>query len=181
MDVQWRGHHRGNLEHLHRVVGRCLRLPGDGNQPRGLGVADERCVQRHRKRDDDDDDDDDDRDDTTSPPALTRVGQSHPRWREGTELPIIASVGPPVGTTFRFTVNESVAVRLVFNERLHGHNKTRGKLSFSATHGAHSVRFQGRLSKHNKLPTGPYTLLITVTGANGKTATATLKFTIVKG
>jgi DNA-binding beta-propeller fold protein YncE len=116
----------------------------------------------------------------TSPPALTRVGQSHPRWREGTKLPVIASAGPPVGTTFRFTVNESVAVRLVFDQRRHGHNLARGTLSFSAAPGRHSVRFQGRLSKRQKLRTGRYTVLVIVTGANGKTATATLKFTIVK-
>jgi DNA-binding beta-propeller fold protein YncE len=117
---------------------------------------------------------------TTSPPALTRVGQSHPRWHEGSKRPVIASAGPPVGTTFRFTVNEPVAVRFVFNQRLHGRNVPRGKLTFSAALGRHSVGFEGRLSKHKKLPTGRYTLLITVTGANGKTATATLKFKIVK-
>jgi DNA-binding beta-propeller fold protein YncE len=116
----------------------------------------------------------------TSPPALTGVGESHRRWREGGKLAVIAGAHPPVGTTFRFTVNESVAVRFVFKRRLHGRSVTRGKLSFSAATGAHAVRFQGRLSKHNKLSIGRYTLVITVTGKNGKTATKTLTFTIVK-
>jgi hypothetical protein len=116
----------------------------------------------------------------TSPPALSRVGQTHRRWREGTKLPVVASVRPPVGTIFRFTVNESVAVRFVFTKRLHGHNVTRGKLSFAAAPGAHRVRFQGRLPRHKKLPAGRYTLVITVTSANGKTATRALTFTIVK-
>ena len=117
---------------------------------------------------------------TTSPPALTGVSQSHRRWREGSKVPFIASGNPPVGTTFRLTVNEPVTVRFVFKQRLHGHNVNRGKLSFSAAARAHRVRFQGRLSKHKKLPIGRYTLVITATGANGKTATKTLTFTIVK-
>ncbi len=117
---------------------------------------------------------------TASPPTLTSVGQSHRRWREGGKLPVIASTNPPVGTTFRLTVNEPVVVRFLFKQRLHGHSVTRGKLSFSATPRAHRVRFQGRLSKHKKLPIGRYTLVITVTAANGKTATRTLTFTIVK-
>jgi hypothetical protein len=116
---------------------------------------------------------------TTSPPTLTRVGQSHRRWREGSKLPVVASASARVGTTFRLTVNESVSVRFAFTQRLRGHNLTRGKLAFSATPGAHAVRFQGRLSKHKKLPIGRYTLVITVTGANGKTATKALKFKIV--
>jgi hypothetical protein len=57
---------------------------------------------------------------------------------------------------------------------------TRGKLSFSAAPGAHRVRFDGRLSQHRNLPIGRYTLGITVTGANGRTASRTLRFTIVK-
>jgi DNA-binding beta-propeller fold protein YncE len=114
-------------------------------------------------------------------PVLTRVSQSHSRWREGSKLPSAASARPPSGTTFRFTVNESVAVRFAFNQRQHGHNVTRGTLSFSVTPGSHMVAFQGRLSKHKQLSTGRYTLVITVTDASGKTATATLTFTIVKG
>lgn len=117
---------------------------------------------------------------STSPPRLTRVSQSHRRWREGTGRAVIASVRPRVGTTFRLTVNESVRVRFVFRQRSHRHNVTRGKLSFSAAPGAHRVRFDGRLSQHRNLPIGRYTLGITVTGANGRTASRTLRFTIVK-
>ena len=118
---------------------------------------------------------------TTSPLALTNVGQSHRRWREGGNLPVIASARPPVGTTFRFTVNTSVTVRFVFKQRLHGHNVTRGMLSFSAAHGPHKVRFEGRLSKRTKLPIGRYTLDLTATAASGNSVRTTLKFTIVKG
>jgi DNA-binding beta-propeller fold protein YncE len=122
---------------------------------------------------------------TVSPPpvrpALTHVSQSHKRWREGGKNPVIASARPPVGTTFRFTVNGSVATRFTFTQRSHGRTVTRGSLSFRAARGAHKVAFQGRLSKHKKLAAGAYTLVITVTGANGKTASSTLKFTIAKG
>lgn len=116
----------------------------------------------------------------TSRPVLTHVGQSHRRWREGGRRPVIASVGPRVGTTFRFTVNESVRVRFRFKQRRHRHDLTRGTLSFSAHAGAHKVRFDGRLPKHKTLPIGRYMLVITVTGANSKTASKTLRFTIVK-
>jgi DNA-binding beta-propeller fold protein YncE len=118
---------------------------------------------------------------TTTPLALTSVGQSHKRWREGSKLRVVGGVRPPLGTTFRFTVNKSVTVRFVFKQRLHGHNVTRGMLSFSAAPGAHKVRFQGRLSKRKKLPSGRYTLVLAATAASGKTATKTLRFTIVKG
>jgi DNA-binding beta-propeller fold protein YncE len=122
---------------------------------------------------------------TVSPPparpSLTHVSQSHKRWREGSKNPVIASARPPVGTTFRFTVNESVATRFTFTQRVHRRTVTRGKLSLHAARGTHAVRFQGRLSKHQKLAAGRYTLVISVTGAGGKTAQKTLSFTILKG
>ena len=114
-------------------------------------------------------------------PALTHVSQSHKRWREGSKNPVIASARPPVGTTFRFTVNESVATRFTFTQRSHGRTVIRGSLSFTAARGTHKVGFQGRLSKHKKLAAGAYTLVITVTGVNGRAASSTLKFTIAKG
>jgi hypothetical protein len=56
---------------------------------------------------------------------------------------------------------------------------TVGALSFIAGAGAHQVRFQGRISNHNKLKPGRYTLIITATNAAGQQATARLTFTIV--
>jgi hypothetical protein len=113
--------------------------------------------------------------------ALSGVSQSHRRWREGNRLPHVASARPPVGTKFRFTVNESVKVRFAFMQRRHGHRVTRGTLRFSVGTGAHKVRFAGRLSKHKKLKPGRYTLVITATNAAGQRATAHRTFTIVKG
>jgi 6-phosphogluconolactonase (cycloisomerase 2 family) len=113
--------------------------------------------------------------------SLSGVSQSHRRWREGNRLPHIASARPPVGTTFRFTVNESVKVRFAFTQRRHGHRVTRGTLRFSVSQGAHKVRFQGRVSKHKRLKPGRYTLVITATNAAGQHTTKRLTFTIVKG
>jgi Bacterial Ig domain len=117
---------------------------------------------------------------TTGPPTLSNVTESHRRWREGSKLPQIASVKrPPVGTTFRFTVNESVKVRFAFTQRKHGHRVTRGTLRFTVTAGAHKLRFNGRLSKRKKLPLGRYTVIITATNTAGQRAKAKLTFTIV--
>jgi hypothetical protein len=128
------------------------------------------------------------------------VVQSHSRWREGNALVQIASVQKsPVGTTFRFTVNESATVRFAFTQNLSGRKVrggcvartsknlskpactrtvTLGAFSFTAGAGAHKVRFQGRTSKHNKLKPGRYTLIITATNAAGQQGTARLTFTI---
>jgi DNA-binding beta-propeller fold protein YncE len=134
-------------------------------------------------------------------PSLSQVAQSHGRWREGNGLAQIASVHrPPIGTTFGFTLNESATVRFAFTQNLPGrkvHGRcvartsknlgrpsctrtvTFGAFSFTAGAGAHKVRFQGRISKHNKLKPGRYTLIITATNAAGQHATARLTFTIV--
>jgi hypothetical protein len=134
-------------------------------------------------------------------PRFSQVAQSHGRWREGNGLAQIASAHkPPVGTTFRFTLNQSTRVRFAFTQNLPGRKVrgscvartsknlgkpactrtvTFGAFSFTAGAGAHKVRFQGRISKHNKLKPGRYTLIITATNAAGQQATARLTFTIV--
>ena len=131
------------------------------------------------------------------------VSQSHRRWRGGNGLPHIASVKrPPVGTTFRFTLNGSASVRFAFIQKLPGRRVerrcvavtvkneskpkcartvTRGTLSFSVGAGPHRVRFDGRLSKHKRLAPGRYTLIITATDGAGPPATKRLTFTIVSG
>jgi streptogramin lyase len=134
-------------------------------------------------------------------PSLSQVAQSHRRWREGNGLAQIARVQkPPIGTAFRFTLNESATVRFAFTQQLPGRKLrggcvarrsknlgkpacartvTVGAFSFTAGAGAHKVRFQGRTSKNNKLKPGSYTLIITATNAAGQHATARLTFTIV--
>jgi hypothetical protein len=136
---------------------------------------------------------------STTPPKLAHVSQSHRRWRRGTRLSRIASVLPPVGTTFRFTLNEPARVRFAFTQKLPGRrvggrcvaptSNNLGKpgctrtvsaaFSFKVGAGAHTVRFQGRISKHKRLAPGRYTLVITATNSVGQRATAKLTFTIV--
>jgi uncharacterized delta-60 repeat protein len=142
---------------------------------------------------------------TVAVPAvqLTGVSQSHRRWREGHALPHIARVRkPPIGTTFRFKLNQSAAVRFAFTQKLPGRKVghrcvapskknqhkprcarlvTRGALSFRVGAGAHKVRFDGRLSKHKTLRPGRYTVVITARSGSGPPATKKLTFTIVKG
>ena len=114
------------------------------------------------------------------PPQLTQVKQSHPRWREGRKLARFASGTNAVGTTFRFTLSESATVQFAFKQQKCRRRCAKGTLTYTAGAGAHKLRFQGRLSKHKKLPPGRYTLTITATNAAGQRATAKLNFTIVK-
>jgi hypothetical protein len=134
-------------------------------------------------------------------PQLTNVSQSQRRWREGNALPQIAGVRPPLGTTFHYTLNEQVSVRLLFRQTLPGRNVrrrcvastrkhrrrrsctrtvTRGRLSLTAHAGVNTVSFQGRISRTKKLPPGRYTLVIIATNSAGQRATARLTFTIVR-
>lgn len=138
-----------------------------------------------------------------APPSLTHVIQSHRRWREGNKLAVIASERrPPVGTTVSFTLDEQAHVGFAFTQRVPGRRTkghcmpqtsknrvnpkcarqvTRGKLSYTLGAGAHKLRFQGRLSRHEKLPPGRYKLVVTATNAFGQRTTKTLKGTIVAG
>jgi hypothetical protein len=137
------------------------------------------------------------------PPSLTGVSQSHRRWRLGDKLASFASARkPPVGTSFRFTLNEAATVRFAFTQLLPGRKVAGGKcvaqtarnrrhkactrsvpggsLSFSASAGVHRLFFQGRLTGTRKLIPGTYSLTITAADAAGQRATQTLSsFTIV--
>ncbi len=141
---------------------------------------------------------------TTTPPSLTGVPQSHRRWRLGGKFASFAAAAkPPVGTTFRFTLNEAATLRFAFAQLLAGRkvkgqcvaqtarnrghkactrSVPRGSLSFSAGAGLHKLFFQGRLMPTRKLDPGTYTLTITATNAAAPRATKTLRsFTIVPG
>jgi hypothetical protein len=139
-------------------------------------------------------------------PAAPVVGglvESARRWREGNALPHIARKSKtPVGTTFRFNLNEAASVRFAFTQRRPGRrvahkcvaqtsrNKrkpkckrsvTVGALGFAGHTGANSVRFQGRVSGRKKLKPGRYTLVVTATNsAAERSAPRSLTFEIVK-
>ena len=105
----------------------------------------------------------------TTAPSFTAVSQSHRRWRLGSKpARVAAAAKPPVGTTFRFTLNEAATVRFTFAQLLSGRkvngkcvaqtvaNRShkactrtvlRGSVSFSAGAGPHQLFFQGRLTR----------------------------------
>jgi PKD domain len=141
---------------------------------------------------------------TTPPPAptLSRVSETHRTWREGTRTATIARPRIPVGTTFSFTVNEPVHVRLTFTQAMPGrrasgrcqamtprnrHGRpcrrtvTRGALTVTVKPGAHRLRFQGRIAGR-KLPLGHYTadVVATNTTTHNHSASRTLGFTIAR-
>ena len=141
-----------------------------------------------------------------SPPVITAVRQTAARWREGNKLARISTSKhkkkPPVGTTFKFTLNEQAAVSFSFTRRVAGRGvghscvaKTRanrkhrtctrtvtaGMLAFTAHSGTDKVSFQGRISRHKKLKAGRYILVITATNTAGQKSTPRkLSFRIVK-
>jgi 6-phosphogluconolactonase (cycloisomerase 2 family) len=101
---------------------------------------------------------------TTPPPArLTKVSQSHRRWRESKHG----------GTTFSFTLNTAARVTLRFTQE--NHQRTLGVLTITGHRGHNKVAFNGRLNRHRTLKPGTYTVTIR-TGAS----TQRLTFTIVK-
>jgi hypothetical protein len=140
------------------------------------------------------------------PPPLstvTGVSQSNSRWREGNKLATYSRTKrPPVGTTFRFVLNQRSTVSFAFTQQVGGRKVnrkcvaqtkansrkpgckrtvTQGTLTFVGRSGLNKVAFQGRISRSRKLPLGAYTLQITaVNPAGQRSSPRTLNFTIVK-
>jgi hypothetical protein len=138
-------------------------------------------------------------------PIVSAAGESAKAWREGPALVRITAAKrdkrAPVGTTFSFTVNEPASVSFAFTQQVSGRNikgkcvaqspknrhshpcrrtVTHGTLTLAAHQGLDKVRFAGRISARHKLGLGRYTLTITATNAQGKTAPRSLSFTIVR-
>ncbi len=109
---------------------------------------------------------------------------------------------PPVGTTFSFSLSEAATVTLTFTKPVSGRkvagrcvaptaaNKkdrpcTRqvlaGTFTVSGKAGGNHLLFDGPISKHTKLAPGSYTVTITAATGGGRSAPATLHFTIAKG
>jgi len=135
-------------------------------------------------------------------PKVGSVNESHRIWREGTKPVRVGKKGPPVGTTFVFTLTQQARVSLAFMQQIAGRkregecvaetetNRTkgacrrsvaRGTLSFIGHAGRNKVSLQGRISRSKMLKQGNYTLIITAANASGKsTSPQPLAFTIVK-
>lgn len=138
----------------------------------------------------------------TAPPILTNLDESRRRWREGSKLAqSTRKTRLSIGTVFSFTLNEPAKLSFAFTQpsrgrRLKGRcvarsrtNRrkptckraiTRGVLSFTGHAGLNKVAFEGRISHRQKLKPGSYTLMLTATGTNGRSAPETLSFTIVR-
>jgi uncharacterized repeat protein (TIGR01451 family) len=108
---------------------------------------------------------------------------------------------PPVGTTFKFTLDKAVPVRLDFTQRARGRKvkgrcvtqnrqnrrkpacrrtAIRGSLRSAGHAGVNTVRFYGWLSTRRKLRPGRYTLVITATTTGVGSTSEKLTFTIVR-
>jgi PKD domain len=143
------------------------------------------------------------------PPDITRVAQSHKRWRAGNTLARTSKgrsktkrAKPPLGTTFSFTLNEQASVTLTFTQQVPGRSVkgmcaaltrqnrrkrscertvTPGTLSFTGHVGQNEIRFQGRISSSEQLRPGRYTLLIIATNTTGQRSTPKrLRFTVLR-
>lgn len=134
-------------------------------------------------------------------PIFTRVSQSARRWRAGAGQPHI-SRKLPIGTTFRFTLNEPASARFAFTQvragrrvgskclpptarnrrrRVCKRTITAGVLSFSAHAGVNRVRFKGRISRRKQLKPGRYTLVMTARDSNrASAASRRLSFVIAR-
>ncbi|MGO9819092.1 MAG: hypothetical protein ACLPTJ_00390 [Solirubrobacteraceae bacterium] len=135
------------------------------------------------------------------PPILSHVSQAHKTWRLGTKLATISSSNksPPVGTTFKFDLNQAARVSFAFTQLFAG-RKVKGKcvsqtshnlharkctrygrtrtMSFTARAGSDKVAFDGRVSRSTKLKTGSYRVAIQASAAGGRSNTVSLGFTI---
>ena len=135
------------------------------------------------------------------PPVLSHVSQTHKTWRLGTKLATISSSKkpPPVGTTFKFDLNQVAQVSFAFKQlfparkvkgrcvpqtshNLHASKCTRyGRsrtMSLTAGAGSDKVAFDGRVSRSTKLKNGSYEVSIQASAAGGRSNAVTLKFTI---
>lgn len=102
------------------------------------------------------------------PPAarVTKVTQSHRRWREGKHG----------GTTFSFTLNKAARVTLTFTITQKNRRRTLGKLTLTGHAGRNKIAFNGRINRHTKLKPGTYTVTI----RTGSSTPHRLTFTILK-
>jgi hypothetical protein len=113
-------------------------------------------------------------------PVLTRISQTHTRWREGNRLPALESRRrPPVGTVFSFTLNEAASVRLSF--RRNGSHGKQQSITVRAARGRTALRFDGRLSRRRPLSPGAYAMgLVAVNGRHQSSLPHVLRFVIVR-
>jgi hypothetical protein len=122
-------------------------------------------------------------------PAISKLHQSHSRWREGHRLAKVSVVTAqrkqqhiPLGTTFRFKLNTKAKVKLVFTKNKKGRKSKRSAkatLSFAGHKGTNRVAFQGRISRRKTLRPGRYKLTAAARSGRARSKPRSLRFTIV--
>ncbi len=126
----------------------------------------------------------------TRRPTISKLRQSHRRWRSGRRRAKVSSVATrrkgrraPLGTTFTFKLNRRARVKLEFARRK-GRKGRRfrkaGALLFAGHRGGNRVRFQGRISGRKRLKPGRYRLTATAKSGGVRSKSRSLRFTIVK-
>jgi hypothetical protein len=126
---------------------------------------------------------------------------THRRFRVSPrrQLAQISRRRPPVGTTFKYTLDTAATVRFDFSKARAGrnvdgkcvavnkHNRRkprcalqRGALTFAGHAGTNTVRFSGWLSRTKKLAPGRYELTITAITPGVGASSQQLRFTIVR-
>jgi IPT/TIG domain/Putative Ig domain len=137
---------------------------------------------------------------TTSPvrPVVSGLSQASARWLEARKRGARSKL--PVGTTFRFTLNEPATVHIQLSQSATGrkvgkrcvvpasqHDHRRGSctairvlgtLTLNGLAGVNTVKFAGTLPGHRRLAPGRYELQLTATAAGETSSAATLTFTI---
>lgn len=132
-----------------------------------------------------------------SGPTLSRVRESHARWRKPGGA---KRGGVPIGTTFTFGLDTAAVVRFTFIRTVLGrdvdgrcraatdanrhHRACRGSaeigvLTIHGRAGRNRVVFRGHLGRRRGLPAGGYAVQITASDAGGRSAARTLHFTIL--
>jgi hypothetical protein len=97
------------------------------------------------------------------------VSQARSTWAETK-----TKNGPPVGTTFRYTLNTPATVTLTFARQ--NTRRSVGRLKGPDKIGKDALRFKGKVGRHRLAP-GRYTVTITAKTPSS-TSIKTLSFTI---
>ena len=100
----------------------------------------------------------------STPPAIRVFRQSAAVWRERAHV----RKRVPVGTTFRFQLNEPATGSLLFERGIRGI----GRVPFTGRAGRNTIRFAGQLASGRLLKPGRYTARVSVENDAGDTATS---------
>jgi hypothetical protein len=108
-------------------------------------------------------------------PVLSRVRESHKRWRESGRAAHESRARTPTGTKFSFRLSEAASVTFTFSHK----GRKRGVLTVHARAGRDALAFYGLLRRHHELKPGKYKVVIVATSAGKRSRRSSLTFTIV--